>query len=968
MADKKNFYHLWLGMDERVPRPNLFQILGIDPRSRDNAAIKAKAGRAAKALFDKLQAVEPKSPAEDLEKEKMHEKIVAAYNTISSQTKRVEYLRGHAKKAAKAGLVPNSKIPNRKNTGKNTAPPARKTAPQPEAPAPTALPPRTEAQPSAPAATAPPAPAPAAPWPATSESVPPPAETNQPAPWPASAEPTAPNPAMNNPAPGNQANPNQVPIQTPPAPVAPTPTNSAPPAAVPAEIPTAIPLALPVNMTAPAQPQYQQPAQPAPHAGYQQPYGQPQQYAQQFPQQHPQQYPQQNPIANSPQQPGMFAPAQPSNSFAVENDTPQPSVSVRVKKRSRKRGFLVPVIMLLCVITCVGGLLLLISNYHLFESAEQPATDTRTEVVVDDIDDGDADDEAMSRKEKRRRKRDRPNSGEPITPSGDASGMVGNRTEDMQVAKSDTPKPIEMGSEMKPNDAMSPTAKPFKISDFAANIDDAPEPSETPEPQQTPEMAADTTKPAGDTSTPNDGSTSMEESSQDPSKQMAAADDESNPFDLDDGVGDPFGVDTDPFDTPDTTPEVQPTVTTSKPSLAEQLAIRDTLGGLPPDPNRPVPTTEQQMPNVQTVTLTDDQLTAIRMAHYRSADALLRNDLEKARFFNEEAIKVMSLVNAFSPEEVASQQRPLVSVVTNMPQMIGWVENFWNEVKQSAVQMGGGTEVIVGDNIMSLVEGRSGDVILRISGQNVTFEYKDLTPVLAITIGELGSKSDVPQWNLSKAAFLAVMEEQNDKLEAMKNDLLQQSISDGFDLESDVIKGYASRNWEPLGQPNSKIAPLADAKYDELIKLIRESLNYKSPNQASTARIPELIHRLTVHPLPDLELHVACLWEAVALIEKSGRVFDLSYINRELVNTCTSVDFDRSFVDPILKIAGKNKASLKKQDDVAREIISFLNRFGDNPSLQPKSRSRLVNEVKGIAQNLNDRQLAAMANRLSSER
>jgi hypothetical protein len=92
MAKKQNPYQLWLGLHPKLTNPNLFQLLGVDPRSQDEAAIKQKAIASAKMLLQRLKAVEPKSDAEKVFKQKLHAKIVLAHDTIIAPQKRKQYL------------------------------------------------------------------------------------------------------------------------------------------------------------------------------------------------------------------------------------------------------------------------------------------------------------------------------------------------------------------------------------------------------------------------------------------------------------------------------------------------------------------------------------------------------------------------------------------------------------------------------------------------------------------------------------------------------------------------------------------------------------------------------------------------------------------------------------------------------------------------------------------------------------
>ena len=128
-------------------------------------------------------------------------------------------------------------------------------------------------------------------------------------------------------------------------------------------------------------------------------------------------------------------------------------------------------------------------------------------------------------------------------------------------------------------------------------------------------------------------------------------------------------------------------------------------------------------------------------------------------------------------------------------------------------------------------------------------------------------------------------------------------------------------------------------------------------------RVDELIYKLTLNLRKNPEIRVARLWDAIAMIKKGRRTWDLMFVNRELNNCCTEVDFDRSFVDPVMHIAKEEKKPAI-QDHLARQIIIFVKQFDGNPSFTPAMRRKLVRRVQKIAQDLKSGQLAAMAEQL----
>lgn len=387
-------------------------------------------------------------------------------------------------------------------------------------------------------------------------------------------------------------------------------------------------------------------------------------------------------------------------------------------------------------------------------------------------------------------------------------------------------------------------------------------------------------------------------------------------------------------------------------------------GGSRTKTGQELPNGKETVDDVDAKPLPAEELTTIRLAIHRSRDALLRQHSEMARHFNNDARNVLKRLAVTGVHSVPPSQQGLIAAVDNNDQVIDWVDDFWKQVKSASIEMAGGQEVVVGNKTMGLVEGRNKDVVLRIAGQNEFIPYRDLTPLLAITIGDMGSMKSVPRWNLAKAAYLGVMAEQYNDVLSLQARFLNQLKIDGFDVKSEVISAYARPDWLELGLPEQKLEPLDEAKFDEIIIPVRNALGYDDPSTVPVDRVDELIYRLTLNPQKDVATRVASLWESIALIKNGCRTFDLMFTNRELVACCTEVDFGRSFVDPILSIA-KEKKDPSFQDQIARQTIIFVKRYDGNPNLRPEMLKQLIALVRKIGERLGSSQLTAMAEQLA---
>ncbi len=395
-------------------------------------------------------------------------------------------------------------------------------------------------------------------------------------------------------------------------------------------------------------------------------------------------------------------------------------------------------------------------------------------------------------------------------------------------------------------------------------------------------------------------------------------------------------------------------------------ARRESRNGAQEDPKKAdvedaLPEKTQEMGGQR---LGNAKVNSIRLGLHRSRDALFRQDRKLARHFNRDVKELLKRYKIANAKSVAPQQQGLIRAVKTNDQIIGWVDDFWEQVKSSSVETAGGDAITLGDKTVGLVEATEEDIVLRVAGQNERIRYSNLTPMLAITLGERGIKENAPRWNLARAAYLGVMAEQYDHLKEQLYRILDQVKMDGFDIGSEAISDFTEPDWLELGLPEKKLAPLTDDQFNELIAVSRKRLGYEDPSSVPTERVDELIYKLTLNLREDPATRVSRLWEAVAMIKKGHRVWDLMFVNRELNNCCTEVDFNKSFVDPILHIAKKAKDPVFR-DQIARQTINFVKQFQGNPNFTPAMRKKLVRSVEKIAIELKSNQLAAMAEQLS---
>ncbi len=762
MAKKQNPYQLWLGLHPNLTNPNLFQLLGVDPRSQDEAAIKQKAVASAKALIQKLKAVEPKNDAEKVFKQKLHAKIVLAHETVISPEKRKKYL--------------NALVATAAAQKKATAPPPNPTAPKNTA-------------------------------------------SDQPV-ANASGTPLAPPP----PSPPLTASAGTQPVKPP----------ANPTANPPSEIPSAIPMAMPVSAT---------------HG-----------------------------VSDGDNVAAGFSVIDASEGQSgpnFDNLDAEPQIKVYAKKRKTSRSWVVPIVVLTLLVGGVGGLVSIMTKYsNIFELV--PGLQEQMKVSQDGSNAAGNSSSANAPK------------------ASSPAGVEGSTGESLKVPKTPVHAIEYKGDEDPDMEIPEGGMPPLKVPENNGSMTTGGETGSMSKGEFMKEMR----KESG-----NDRSES-DDADQDNAKKAGAED-----------------------------------------SLTEKTKVEDGQAA-----------TERTLDNAT--------LNSIRLALHRSRDALFRQDRNLANHFNSDVKELLKRYEIANAKSVAPPQQGLIRAAETNDQVIGWVDDFWEQVKSSSIETAGGDSIILGDKTMALVEGSEEDIVLRVAGQNERIRYSNLTPMLAITLGDRGSKESVPRWNLAQAAYLGVMAEQYDHLKQKQNQILDLVKMDGFDLESQAIADFTEPDWLKLGLPEKKLPPFSDEQFDELIADSRERLGYDDPPSVPMDQVDALIYKLTINPTKDDATRICRLWDAVAMIKKGLRSADLMFVNRELNNCCTEVDFNKSFVDPILHIA-KNAKDPRFQDQIARQMINFVKQFGGNPNFTRPMREKLVQSVGKIAIGLKSGQLAAMAEQLS---
>ncbi len=213
---------------------------------------------------------------------------------------------------------------------------------------------------------------------------------------------------------------------------------------------------------------------------------------------------------------------------------------------------------------------------------------------------------------------------------------------------------------------------------------------------------------------------------------------------------------------------------------------------VPPKPPEPAPTPEMPLPTKQDVAALATALSSARLALSEGNIADAKTQLEKAK-----SLPAM-------PEHKA--------LVERMSMLVEYNDQFWKAVSEAmkTFQDGTDSELMVGNQVLAVVEGFPDKIILRIAGQNRTYALKDLPGGIAVAIADKWLDEKDPASRVVKGAYAAVNKAGNvDKART----LWDEAMAGGLDIKA--------------------LMPVLDDKYDGLEKDLDKAM------QARTTDKPE---------------------------------------------------------------------------------------------------------------------------------
>lgn len=214
---------------------------------------------------------------------------------------------------------------------------------------------------------------------------------------------------------------------------------------------------------------------------------------------------------------------------------------------------------------------------------------------------------------------------------------------------------------------------------------------------------------------------------------------------------------------------------------------------VPVPPTPPVPTPPEPAPKPEMPLPTKQEVTDLAKALQTAKLALSEGNVEDAKIQLEKAKSLPKL-----PEH-----EPLVQ---RMSMLVEYNDQFWNAIDEAmkSFKEGMNSELMVGSQVLLVVEPFPDKIILRIAGQNKTYALKDLPGGIAVAIADKWLNESDPASRVVKGAYAAVNKAGNvDKARIMWDEAtaagldmkaLMPVLEDKYDgLEKDLDKAMQAR-------------------------------------------------------------------------------------------------------------------------------------------------------------------------------
>lgn len=341
--------------------------------------------------------------------------------------------------------------------------------------------------------------------------------------------------------------------------------------------------------------------------------------------------------------------------------------------------------------------------------------------------------------------------------------------------------------------------------------------------------------------------------------------------------------------------------------------------------------------------------------------AFSRRDIPAAKSANQ---RIKRLASA---EFLDAQTKSLLEKQASQnEQMISHLDVFLSQLKTTANELPGGHEVKVGKLIMALVDAGPTEVTLRRAGRNEAIPYTDLPTSVAIMLGDMGSKKNVPKWNMAKAADLTIQAQHSPALREAAEPFLAQSISDGYDVECQAISDYSDIMWRRQHLPQQRTADPTEEEANAQLKEFRAASGYKNPNVVKSALASELIEKLLFSLDPKPEARLARLYEAITIAARHKEFDGMLAATCELYELADLNNFADSVVKPI-NLCMRTDMSAAEARHLVHTIIAIVRQHSDRQRIDEKAKAKLLRHAQTLVEEFQFSVLAPRVEQLAEQ-
>ena len=339
--------------------------------------------------------------------------------------------------------------------------------------------------------------------------------------------------------------------------------------------------------------------------------------------------------------------------------------------------------------------------------------------------------------------------------------------------------------------------------------------------------------------------------------------------------------------------------------------------------------------------------------------ALRNRDVDAARQANQRRAQLIKAAEV--PAEIKEEYQELADVDN---EMIVHIENFLKQVRSAAIEMPGGQDIKVGSLIMAMVDANQNEITVRRAGRNEVLPYQVLPTSIAIAIGEQGSKESIPKWRLAQAADYAVRLDSRSDTKLALDPLLQQCLSDGYDVECRSIKAAADDARKGNFTTKNPLSDLSQDELNEAMAEFRAANGYKNPAFIKPDDGQAILDKLLYEPSEDPQERIARLTEAIAVAARILDFDSLTVATDELFALAKVNNLKDTLVVPINRLMRTDMSATQARQFV-KTILRILDDY-DGPSFDKEASAKLFRNAQTLVEEFQFPELEAMLKALKA--